>query len=516
MARAGDPAALLRIRGLGKSYAAPVLVDVELDLVGGEVHALVGANGAGKSTLARLICGIDQADTGEMELEGAAYAPRGKREAERLGVHLIPQELNLIATLSVAENLFLPRLPSRFGMLDRPRLEAAARAALATVGLDGLDPWTVVGGLGVGHQQLVEIAKALAHPCRMLILDEPTAALTSPEIETLFGEIDRLRRAGVALVYVSHRMEEIQRIADRTTVLRDGRVVHTGPTAELPTARALQLMVGREVARAMSRERAAPGAVALTVEGLSRGELVDNVSFTVRRGEILGVAGLVGSGRTELLRAVFGADAPDAGRVLVGDPPRRVKIEQPSDAVRAGIGMVPEDRKEQGLLLQEPVRVNATLARLSAMTHRGGWLDLEAERGVAEQSRDAMAVRCSSVEQPVRELSGGNQQKVLIGRWLLRDVDVLLFDEPTRGIDVEAKEMVYRVLGELAAAGKALVVVSSELEELLAICDRIAVMSAGKMAATLERDECTHERIMTAAFSNYLSGPDAVLHGASA
>ena len=263
---------LLRVRGLGKSYASPVLVDLDLDLRAGEVHALVGANGAGKSTLARIVCGLERPDAGRMLLDGATYAPREKRDAERLGIHLIPQELNLIPSLSVAENLFLSRLPTRWGLLDRRRLHALSRDALAAVGLDGLDPSIRVAELGLGHQQLIEIAAALARPCRVLILDEPTAALTGPETEKLFGEIERLKRAGVGLVYVSHRMEEIQRIADRTTVLRDGRVVDTRATAELSTRQALQLMVGRDVARARSRNPSRTGGVAMRVENLRRGE----------------------------------------------------------------------------------------------------------------------------------------------------------------------------------------------------------------------------------------------------
>lgn len=418
---------------------------------------------------------------------------------------MIQQELNLVGTLSVAENLFLNRLPRRFGFIDRGTLYRDAHRALAAVGLPDVDPGMPVSSLGVGHQQLVEIAAALSRPCRVLILDEPTAALTDPEIDTLFHHVERLRSEGVGLVYISHRMEEIRRIADRVTVLRDGRVVATGTAATMSMERMVQAMVGRDVVEAMQRDTRQPGPLALRVEALRRGNAVRGVSFEVRRGEILGFAGLVGSGRTETLRAVFGADRPESGRVLLGDPPRPVNIQHPRDAVRAGIGMIPEDRKQHGLLLSQPVRVNVTLARMEAVRGGGGWLRSAAEEGEAERYRALLDLRCASVEQPVSELSGGNQQKVVIARWLLRDPDVLLFDEPTRGIDVGAKETVYHLLDGLAAAGKALVVASSELEELMAICDRIAVLSAGRIAAVFRRGEWTQERIMEAAFSGYVA-----------
>jgi ribose transport system ATP-binding protein len=497
---------LLAVRGLHKSYAVPVLSDLDVEVRPGEVHALVGANGAGKSTLARIVAGLVRPDGGTMWLGGEPYAPVTKADAEAAGVHMVQQELNLIGTLSVAENLFLNRLPRRFGLVDRGVLHRDARRALAAVGLPELDPETRTGGLGVGHQQLVEIAAALSRACRLLILDEPTAALTDPEIETLFGHVARLRSEGVGIVYISHRMEEIRRIADRVTVLRDGRLIETRPVATASIDAMVQAMVGRSVVEAMHRETRPAGAVALRVEGLRRGERVRNVSFEVRRGEVLGFAGLVGSGRTETLRAVFGADRPESGRVLAGDPPRAVRIGSPRDAVRAGIGLIPEDRKQDGLLLTQPLRVNITLARMDAVSHGNGWVRTSSERREAERFRALLDVRCASVEQPVAELSGGNQQKAVIARWLLRDCDVLLFDEPTRGIDVAAKAAVYTLLDDLAAAGKAIVVASSEMEELMAISDRIAVLSAGGIAATFPRGGWTHDGIMEAAFSGHLSG----------
>ena len=503
---AGDP--LLRVRGLNKRYSVPALVEFELDLQAGEVHALVGANGAGKSTLARIVAGLTRADGGQMRLSGRDYAPESKAQAEDAGVHIVQQELTLLPTLSVAENLFLNRLPRRpLGVIDYRRLHRDASDALRSVGLHGIDPGQPAGALGVGQQQLVAIAGALARSCRLLILDEPTAALTDAEIEILFRHVARLRRESVAIVYVSHRMDEIRRIADRVSVLRDGRLIETGPAAALSIDRAIQLMVGRDTLETGQVRPRRPGSAALRVEGLRRGALVRDVSFEARTGEILGIAGLVGSGRTELLRAIFGADRPDAGRVLIDG--RLVKPRQPRDGVRAGMGFVPEDRQHQGLLATQPVRINMTLARLGAVIRRRIWIDRARERGMAADLQRRLDIRCASLEQPVAELSGGNQQKTLIARWIFKDSRVLLVDEPTRGIDVHAKRTVYHLLGNLAAEGKAIVVVSSELEELLAICDRIVVLSAGQLVATFDRGDWSQDRILAAAFSGHAASLEA-------
>ncbi len=493
-----SPPPRIRATGLGKSYAVPVLSGIDFECLPGEVHALIGANGAGKSTLAKILCGLVRPDTGAMKLDGRGYAPAGKTDAEAAGIHIVHQELNLIGTLSVAENLFLARLPRRAGVIDRARLRRDAREALARVDLADLDPDTPVGALGVGVRQQIEIAGALAQNCRLLILDEPTAALMDPQIERLFGHIRRLRAADVSLVYISHRMDEIRRIADRVSVLRDGRLVATRPAADLAPDEAVRLMAGRDVEACTTAPRT-PGPVRLRVEGLTRGAAVRDVSFEARAGEILGIAGLVGSGRTELLRAIFGADRADAGGVAVGGAPAR-RFGAPREAVAAGLAMIPEDRKEHGLLLPRPIRVNATLARLSAFRLRGGRIDRRAEARAVRASGESMDLRCNGPEQPVAELSGGNQQKVLIARWLMRDAEVYLFDEPTRGIDVAAKATVYRLLDDLARRGKACVVVSSEMEELMALCDRIAVLSAGRLVRTFARGGWSHERLLAAAF----------------
>lgn len=393
---------LLRTAGVGKVYAVPVLANFDFELRPGEVHALVGANGAGKSTFARILAGLVIPDAGQMRLAGQPYAPRGKREAERAGVVMVLQELNLIGTLTVAENLMLDRLPQRAGWVRYPELHAHARAALARVGLADVAPDTPAGQLGVGQQQLVEIARALAQQCRVLILDEPTAALTDPEITRLFENIRRLQRAGVSILYISHRMDEIRRIADRVTVLRDGRRVAEHRAADASPAQLVREMVGHELPERPPTAPRAPGPVALRVDHLRAGERVRDVSFHVRAGEILGLAGLVGAGRTETLRALFGADARAAGEIYVGETGAAVFIREPADAVRVGIGFVPEDRKQQALLLPQPVRVNFTLATLPRHAGRGGWLNLVSEARAAARDCQRLDVRCASLEQPLK------------------------------------------------------------------------------------------------------------------
>lgn len=522
------PRDLLALQAIHKRYATPVLTDVHLQLRAGEVHALVGANGAGKSTLARIVAGITSPERGVMALGGQPYSPRDRRDADRLGVQMVMQELNLLETLSVAENIYLDRLPGRWGFISRSRLAATACRDLAAMGLEGLDPATPVHRLGVGEKQLVEIAATLARPCRVLILDEPTAALTDPQIDLLFDHLRRLRKRGVGILYISHRMEEIGRIADRVTVLRDGRIVMTRQADEITLEEIIRGMVGQRMARAtraptattssIEKERAAgrrAGDIHLRVQGLSCGSRVREVSFEVHRGEILGLAGLVGAGRTETLRALFGADRATRGQVYLAPGKSPLRIRHPADAVRAGIGMIPEDRKADGLLLPRSLRVNITLATVGDIAHGRAWIAASAEREVAERIRDDLSIQCDTVEKPASELSGGNQQKAVIGRWLLRDCSVLLFDEPTRGIDVAAKSAVYRLLGELTGAGKALVVASSDLQELMAVSDRIAVFSAGELVRTFERPDWSQERILAAAFQGHLSAGAAARRSSS-
>jgi ribose transport system ATP-binding protein len=437
-----------------------------------------------------------------MRLRGEPYAPRSRREAERLGVRMVMQELNLVRNLSVAENIFLDHLPHRLGFVDYRRLHAAAAPLMDRVGMSGIAPDRLVRTLGIGHQQLAEIAAGLARRCDVLILDEPTAALTESETERLFAQIARLKAEGTAVVYISHRLEELKRIADRITVLRDGRMIATRPAGAMPIDEIVRLMVGRALEASAPRRRPR-GPLALRAENLARGDAVRGVSFEAYRGEILGFAGLMGAGRTETMRLIFGADRADAGAVYLHGSDRPARIRSPRDAVRQGLALLTEDRKAQGLFLPLAVRVNVTLARMGDLL-RGGWIRRAAERGAAERQASAVAVRCRDVEQPVSQLSGGNQQKVVIARWLYRDPEILIFDEPTRGIDVGAKFEIYALLDGLAARGKAILVVSSDLKELFALCDRIAVMSAGRLAATFDRGAWTQDAVMAAALSGHL------------
>ncbi|AMP01979.1 heme ABC exporter, ATP-binding protein CcmA [Collimonas arenae] len=504
--RAAAPAVpLLSLTGVGKTYVEPVLSDVSISISAGQILALTGENGAGKSTLSKIVCGLVQATTGSMLLDGQAYQPASRKEAEQLGIRMVMQELNLIPTLSIAENLFLNQLPQRFGWIDKPKLAAAARVQMAAVGLTDIDPWTPVGELGVGHQQMVEIARNLIGSCRLLVLDEPTAMLTNREVELLFAQIARLQSEGVAIIYISHRLEELKRVADRIAVLRDGQLVCDDAIGGYNTEALVQLMVGRAAESELDLGHRNIGAPLLRVRNLGRGAVVAPASFDLRAGEILGIAGLIGSGRTELLRLIFGADRADQGEVFIGDQTKAANISSPKNAIASGIAMITEDRKSQGLLLPQSIGVNATLAKLSSVS-KFGVLDQQAEVAVADDYIKRLRIRSRDGTQAAGELSGGNQQKVVIARWLYRDCPIMLFDEPTRGIDIGAKFDIYKLLAELSRQGKGLLIVSSDLRELMLICDRITVMSAGKLVDTFERGQWSQETILAAAFSGYVNG----------
>lgn len=495
---------LLTVAGIDKAFpGVQALSQVGIDLRAGEVHALVGENGAGKSTLTRIIAGIETPDAGRIVLAGRPYSPVGRRQAEAVGVRMVMQELNLISNLSVAENIFIERLPSRLGFIDYKALNRAARDAMDQVGLSQIDPSTPVVSLGVGQQQMVEIAAGLSRRCCVLALDEPTASLTDGEVELLFAQIARLKADGVGILYISHRIEEVLRIADRVTVLRDGKVVATRVAAELDTDSVIRLMVGRDLDPDALSPGGQRGAPALRVTGLRAGKKVRDISFEAYCGEILGVAGLMGSGRTETMRLLFGADRRDAGDIYLHGSDKPAPIRRPRDAVRLGIALLTEDRKEQGLFLPLPIRANVSIAHLKGVSTLG-WLNVGRERAVAKRFVESLDVRCSSPEQAVGQLSGGNQQKVVIAKWLYRDCDILIFDEPTRGIDVGAKFEIYRMLAALARQGKAILFVSSDLKELMAISHRIMVLSAGRVAGTFARDGWSEAQIMSAAFSEYV------------
>ncbi len=501
-------APLFSASGLSKSYAAPALADISFELGAGEVLGLVGENGAGKSTLSRIMAGLTGADAGAMSLKSRTYAPRSRADGQRAGVAIVTQELGLIPTLTVAESIFIDRLPTkhrlRIGVLDRPRLAARARAALDTVGLGALDPSRLVETLSLAERQLVEIAAALARAPDILILDEPTSALSPAEASRLFDQVRRLRDEGRGVVFISHRLAEVAGIADRIAVLRDGRVVAIRDARLLPRDEVVRLMVGRDVSPGHERSRAISADSALRIVGLS-GRRFSNVTLELRRGEVVGLAGLMGAGRTELLRTLFGADAPSGGTVYVGGSTEPARVTSPSDAVELGIGFLTEDRKAEGLLLPLSLAANISLAHLRSLAGASGIVDSRLEAGAAARFVEALSIRARAVDQAIFELSGGNQQKALIARWLLRDSRVLLVDEPTRGIDVGSRAEVHNLLGRLADGGKSLLVASSDLDELMALCDRILVMSMGQVAGEFQRGAWSADAILVAALSGHVA-----------
>jgi ribose transport system ATP-binding protein len=477
---------------LVKRYPGVLALDrVSLTVRGGEVHAVAGENGAGKSTLMQLLSGAIVPDGGAIEVDGRAVRFGSPRDAHACGIRMIHQELSLVPELTVAENIFLGAEPARRGLVHRERQATEARAVLDRLGQRHLATDARIDDLPLAARQMTEIAKSVAQRARVLIMDEPTAILAHEETDALFTVIAQLRAEGVAIVYISHRLEEIFRVADRATVLRDGRLVATAPIAERSRGEIVRLMVGRELAAGYPAATRPAGDELLRIEGLSSGPVVD-ASMTLRRGEIVGLVGLVGSGRTELARAIFGAAPIRAGRLFVDGAPYRPRA--PRDAIAAGIALLPEDRKRQGLVLDAAIRENASLPTLSSLA-RTGVVDRRREREEVTRWVDALSVRTPSLEQPVRLLSGGNQQKVVVARWMLAHSRLLLFDEPTRGIDVGAKAEIYTLMRRLADDGAAILMISSDLPEALGMADRIVVMRGGRIVGELPRDAATQDRV---------------------
>jgi len=486
-------APLLEMTGICKAFpGVHALQNVSLDVVPGEVHVLLGENGAGKSTLMKVLCGQYAADRGGISFAGHPVAPESPIEAERLGLVMIHQELNLIPGLTVAENIFLGHEPTRGGFIRGDAMRRASADLLRRVQCD-VDPDTPVAGLSVAEQQLVEIARALKEDARLLVMDEPTAALADTEIEALFEVIRSLCQDGVPVVYISHKMREIFAIGDRVTVMRDGHAVGTRMVAQTDQGELIRMMVGRTIDEQIAKREVEIGEPVLEVDSLSRDDVLAPLSLSVGAGEILGVAGLMGSGRTELARAIFGADPVDDGTVSVCG--QTLPGNDPGASISAGLGFLTEDRKQQGLVLLMSVAENITLTSLDEIS-RHGVLDLAGERARAEELVEKLHIRAASLDQEAVNLSGGNQQKVVLARWLAAGCRVLLFDEPTRGIDVGAKAEIYELIGELVERGVAVVLISSEMPELLGLADRIAVMHEGSLQGILSRAEASQERIM--------------------
>ena len=488
---------IVEIRNLNKSFpGVRALIDARFDLVAGEVHALMGENGAGKSTLMKVLAGVYQKDGGTIKINGQEVEISGPRAAQALGVGIIHQELNLMSHMSVANNIFIGREPrNRFGVVDKQKMNKETQAILDRLHLK-LDPETLVSELTVAKQQMVEIAKALSfHGTKVLILDEPTAALNNAEIDDLFKIIRQLKEHGVGMVYISHKMDELKRISDRVTVMRDGQYIGTVPTAETSMDTIIGMMVGRQLFDGDGPTPAPQNAeVVLEVKNLNRGRVIKNVSFQVRKGEILGFAGLMGAGRTEVARAIFGADKIDSGEIIVHG--QTASIKTPTDAVKHGIGYLSEDRKHFGLATGMDVEANIVLTTMKRFLSANFFLKQKAIRETALHFVKQLDIKTPNVSQKVTFLSGGNQQKVVIAKWLVRDCEVLFFDEPTRGIDVGAKSEIYKLLNTLAEQGRAIVMISSELPEVLRLSHRILVMCEGRITGELKAGEATQENIM--------------------
>jgi ribose transport system ATP-binding protein len=492
------PEPLVEMHGISKDFpGVRALADCHFDLYPGEVHALVGENGAGKSTLMKILAGVYRRDTGSVNLRGSPVNITSTGAAQRLGISMVHQELYLAPHLTVAQNIFLGREPrGRLPyVLDDRILNDKAAELFEALHLH-LDPRRRVSGLAVAQQQMVEIAKALSFKADVLIMDEPTAALTGIEIEELFRIIRQLRDGGVGVVHISHRLQELKEVSDRVTVMRDGRYVNTLATADANIDQIISMMVGRTIFESAPELPEHPSSdVVLEVRNLNRGRLIRDVSFQLRRGEILGIAGLVGAGRTEVARAVFGADQLDSGEIFVKGI--KVRINSPTDAVKHGIGYLSEDRKLYGLALGLNLETNLVLAALRRFIGPLGWVRSRMTRAAANLQVKNLAIKTPNLKQTVRNLSGGTQQKVVVGKWLTAETQVLIFDEPTRGIDVGAKSEIYRLLNDLATEGKAIIMISSELPEILRMSHRIIVMCEGRIAGALTAEEATQERIMT-------------------
>jgi inositol transport system ATP-binding protein len=488
---------LLRMTGISKEFpGVKALDDVHLDVEAGTVHALMGENGAGKSTLMKVLAGIYHADVGQILINGAPVTVPDSATALKLGIAMIHQELSPVPAMMVAENIYLGREPlNRFGLVDKRQMINKAQALFDKWQIN-INPRATMGSLVVAQMQMVEIAKAISYDSRLIVMDEPTSAISEREVAHLHRMIRSLRESGVAIIYITHKMDEVFKIADFVTVFRDGRHVSTLPAAELDRQKLITLMVGRELTHLFPKEDVPIGDVVMSVRGLTRKGVVEDISFDLRRGEILGLAGLMGAGRTEVLEAIFGVTPIDAGQITING--KDVHIHSPADAIKAGMGLLTEDRKKTGIMGVLSVRDNMAIANLDRFSPRG-ILRKGQINAACESQRTALALKTPSLAQLIKNLSGGNQQKVLVSRWLLTLPDVLMIDEPTRGIDVGAKSEIHRLMSGLAKEGKAILMVSSEMPEILGMSDRVLVMSGGRITAEFSRAEVTQEKVLEAA-----------------
>ncbi|MEF9945065.1 MAG: sugar ABC transporter ATP-binding protein [Lachnospiraceae bacterium] len=489
---------ILTMKDIDKSFVGVhALKNVQLDLKRGEVHALMGENGAGKSTLMKILTGIYSKDSGVITYEGKEVEFKNPKEAQNAGVVIVHQELNMMNHLTVAQNIFIGRENMNGKLIDDKKMNEEAQKLFDILNIQ-INPKDKMGNLTVGRQQMCEIAKAISTEAKVIVFDEPTAALTETEISELFKIISDLRDKNIGIVYISHRMDEIKRITDRVTVMRDGEYVGTLITEDSTKDDIINMMVGRVVYEEPKQKSNVPedAPVVLKVEHLNAGKMVRDVSFELRKGEILGFSGLMGAGRTETARALFGADKKDSGDIYING--EKVEIHKPADAVKYGIGYLSEDRKRYGIITGKTVAENTTMASLE-MFMNGIFIDKKKEKEIAEKYVDALKTKTPSVNQAVKNLSGGNQQKVVIAKWLARDSEILIFDEPTRGIDVGAKSEIYTLMNQLAKEGKSIIMISSELTEVLRMSDRIVVMCEGRKTGELSIEEATQENIMTAA-----------------
>ncbi len=490
---------ILEMKGIDKRFfGVHALKSVNLELRSGEVHALMGENGAGKSTLMKVLCGIHKRNAGEIILFGKPVDFSNIKESQDAGISIIHQELNMMNHLTVAQNIYIGREPMKNGIyIDDKKMEEDAKKLFEKINVD-IDPSAKVGSLTVGKQQMVEIAKAVSHDSKILILDEPTAALTQTEVEELFAIMNDLKSKGIGMIYISHRMDEINRISDRITVMRDGEYVGTLNTAETNKDEIVKMMVGRVIYGDKKEQSTVSddAPVVLEVKNLNRGKEIKNVSFKLRKGEILGFSGLMGSGRTEVARAIYGADAVESGEVFVNG--EKTDIKTPAEAVKKGICYLSEDRKRYGLLLDKSIAENSVLSSLDDYIS-AGWINDKKIDEAATAANEKLKTKTPSIKQKLKNLSGGNQQKVIIARWLLRDSDIFIFDEPTRGIDIGAKSEMYTLMEDLASKGKSIIMISSELSEIQRLSDRVVVMCEGRITGELDIKDATQEKIMALA-----------------